>query len=125
VRLLLDTHVYLWWLSDDDRLSGIAAQAIADPDAVVHVSAASIWECSIKLALGRLAVNGLDMVSEIAANGFSALSVTATHGWEAGALPSHHRDPFDRMLIAQARCEQLTLVTADAAFADYDVALLG
>jgi PIN domain nuclease of toxin-antitoxin system len=124
VNLLLDTHMYLWWLTDDARLSDPAVRAIADPAAVVHVSAASIWECSVKTALGRLEVDGLDLVEEITANGFSHLPITATHAWEAGSLPPHHRDPFDRVLIAQARCEQLLLVTSDEAVGAYDVAVL-
>lgn len=125
MRLLLDTHVYLWWLLDSPRLPGDAADAIADPSTIVCVSAASIWEASIKSSLGRLALDGMDLVSEVGLNGFVDLDVSGAHGWSAGQLPAHHRDPFDRLLVAQARHEQLLLVTADEVLARYDVAILG
>lgn len=121
MRLLLDTHAFLWWLTDVDRLSGSARHVIEDPDNVVHVSAASVWEASIKTALGHLDVGSDDLPAEIAATGFVELPVTAKHGWRAGALPLHHRDPFDRLLVAQAQLERLVLVTADSALAAYDV----
>jgi PIN domain nuclease of toxin-antitoxin system len=124
MRVLLDTHIYLWWLLDSPRMPDQAAEVIADPGTIVCVSAASIWEASIKSALGRLDLDGIDLVAEIAANGFSELPVSGAHGWSAGDLPAHHRDPFDRVLVAQARHEQLLLVTTDEVLGHYDVAVL-
>lgn len=123
MRILLDTHVYLWWLRDDRKLTRKLAEAIADPAHTILVSAASVWEASIKIALGRLAVAG-DLVAEIEANGFVELPVAARHAQLAGALPRHHEDPFDRLLVAQASIEGLRLATVDLAFRHYDVALL-
>lgn len=123
MRLLLDTHAYLWWLSDDSRLSAGAREKMADPAAIVYVSAASVWEISIKTQLGKLDVDG-DPVEEIWSNGFVELPMTARHADHAGRLPRHHDDPFDRMLIAQAKLEHLLLVSRDAVFKDYSVSLL-
>lgn len=125
MRVLLDTHVYLWWLLDSPRIAPSAAEVIADPATVVCVSAASIWEASIKSALGRLDTDGIDLAVEVGRNGFVEFGVSAAHGWSAGRLPPHHRDPFDRMLVAQARHEQLLLVTDDELLARYDVPILG
>jgi PIN domain nuclease of toxin-antitoxin system len=123
VTLLLDTHVLLWWLGEDDRLTPTMREAIADPGAAVAVSAASAWEMSIKAALGKLSVPD-DLVAELAHHGFESLPITVEDGLAAGALPRHHDDPFDRMLIAQATRRRLVLVTADRRFADYDVVTL-
>jgi PIN domain nuclease of toxin-antitoxin system len=123
VKILLDTHVYLWWLRADRKLTRKLAEAIADPAHTVLVSAASVWEAAIKSALGRLDVDG-DLVAEIEANGFVELPVTARHAQLAGALPRHHEDPFDRLLVAQAALEGVRLATIDPAFRHYDVALL-
>ncbi len=123
MRLLLDTHAYLWWLNDDPKLSDQARQGMADLTAIVYVSAASIWEISIKTQLGKLAIDG-DPVKEIWSNGFVELPMTARHADHAGRLPRHHEDPFDRMLIAQAQLEHLVLVSRDAAFKEYTVSLL-
>ncbi|MBB3084300.1 type II toxin-antitoxin system VapC family toxin [Geodermatophilus sabuli] len=123
MTLLLDTHVLLWWLGEDDRLTPTMREAIADPGAAVAVSAASAWEMSIKAALGKLTAPE-DLVAELAHHGFDPLPVTVEDGLAAGALPRHHDDPFDRMLIAQARRRRLVLVTADRRFADYDVLTL-
>jgi PIN domain nuclease of toxin-antitoxin system len=124
VRLLLDTHAFLWWLQDSARLSAEARAAVADPRAEVHVSAASLWEVSIKMALGKLRVGESDLPAEIEANGFAELPMTARHAWRAGRLPRHHEDPFDRMLAAQAEIEALTLVTHDPVFTSYKIDLL-
>lgn len=124
MRLLLDTQVYLWWLADDANLPEKARAAIADGRSVVHVSAASLWEVSIKEALGRVDLGGADLADEISANGFVELPVNARHTGLAADLPLRHDDPFDRMLVAQAQAEGLTLVTANLALADYDVPLL-
>lgn len=123
MKILLDTHVYLWWLRDDRKLTRKLAEAIADPAHTILVSAASVWETSIKIALGRLHVEG-DLVDEIEANGFVELPVNARHAQLAGALPRHHEDPFDRLLVAQASLEGLRLATVDSSFRHYDVALV-
>ena len=120
--LLLDTHVFLWWRADDPRLGKVAREAIAGAD-LVFVSAASAWEAAIKQALGRLEIPDR-FTAGVEASGFSRLPISFAHAERAGALPLHHRDPFDRMLVAQALEEHLTLVTRDAALAAYDVPLL-
>ena len=123
MTLLLDTHVLLWWLADDPRLTPTMRDAIADPSTAVMVSAASAWEAAIKASVGKLrAPDGLQQ--ELRRQGFDELPVTVDDGLVAGALPRHHSDPFDRMLIAQAARRQLVLVTADRRFADYDVLTL-
>ena len=124
MRLLLDTHTYLWWLADDASLSSAARSGIAAPESIVHVSAATIWEAEIKAALGRLDTNGADLADEIANNGFVELAITARHAAVAGRLPRHHADPFDRMLVAQAQTEGLLLVTRDRQISEYKVDLL-
>ena len=120
MNLLLDTPILLWWLADDARLPPSAATAVADGDNVVRVSAASAWEIAIKKAAGRLDAPD-DLVDTLGSNDFDPLAITAAHALAAGVLPTYHADPFDRMLIAQARIEQLTLVTVDSRFAEYDV----
>jgi PIN domain nuclease of toxin-antitoxin system len=123
MTLLLDTHVLLWWLADDPRLTPAMREAIADPSTAVMVSAASAWEVAIKAAAGKLTVpDGLPQ--ELARHGFDELPVTVEDGLAAGALPRHHGDPFDRMLIAQATRRRIVVVTADRRFADYDVLTL-
>ena len=124
MKLLLDARAYLWWLADDRRLGARARKAITDPANAVLVSAATIWEIAIKAALGRLDLHGADMVAELAANRFSELPITAVHAAAAAALPRHHDDPFDRMLIAQAQIERLRCVTRDPAFSAYRVPTL-
>jgi PIN domain nuclease of toxin-antitoxin system len=122
VSLLLDTHVVLWWL-DGSRLGDAVLEKIADPGELVVVSTASIWEAAIKTALGKLETPealGRVVVDE----GFERLPITFEHAERAGALPAHHRDPFDRMLVAQALTEGLTLVTHDPAFDPYGLDLL-
>lgn len=123
MRILLDTHILLWWLADDPTLPAQAAAAIAEADTEVIVSTASVWEISIKRAAGRLDSPG-DLLAALSANEFDTLSITADHALVAGGLPAHHSDPFDRMLIAQARAEALTLVSVDSRFSDYEVDLL-
>jgi PIN domain nuclease of toxin-antitoxin system len=120
VNLLVDTHVLLWWLADDPRLPGAARAAIAAPEHRVSVSAASAWEIAIKRALGKLDAPD-DLRTTIIACGFEEVPVTIDHASIAGALPRHHDDPFDRMLVAQAQVEELTIITLDARFASYDV----
>ncbi|MBL4760168.1 MAG: type II toxin-antitoxin system VapC family toxin [Mariprofundaceae bacterium] len=124
MKVLLDTHVLLWWLSDDVKLSERARLTINNPSNQVYVSAVSGWEISIKHALSRLDVDVDKLMDEVEHNGFMLLNISFQHGITAGGLPSHHRDPFDRMLIAQAQCEQLQLISVDAYFSDYDVDVL-
>ena len=111
MNLLLDTHVLLWW-SEEQRISPEAFEAIADPDNIVYVSAASIWEISIKRASGKLRVD--DAIFDVRTDDFEPLPITHADARLAGSLPDHHRDPFDRMLVAQALAHDLTLVTRDA-----------
>ena len=122
MRLLLDTHALLWWLADEG-LTTPAQNAIADPGNLVLVSAATAWEISIKKALGKLAAPD-DLEHQVQAGGFSPLPISIAHGVAAGQLPRHHEDPFDRMLIAQALADGLTIVTRDKRFDAYGVALL-
>jgi len=124
VRLLLDTHTFLWWLTDDRKLGRKARAAITDTGSVVHVSAASCWEMAIKATLGRIDLGGADLATEIPANGFVELPITARHALRAGDLPRHHADPFDRMLVAQALVEELVLVTHDQGLGRYGLSLL-
>jgi PIN domain nuclease of toxin-antitoxin system len=119
-RLLVDTHTLLWALARVEALSPDATVAITDPGNDAFVSAATVWEIAIKRSVGKLEVPD-DLPEIIAARGFTWLPVSSAHAWAARDLPMHHRDPFDRMLIAQAQCEQLAIVTADADFAAYDV----
>lgn len=123
MKVLLDTHILLWWLADDRRLPAQAAATIADVDNEVVVSAASTWEISIKQAAGRLDAPD-DLLDALAANDFGTLAITTEHAIAAGRLPAHHADPFDRMLVAQAQIEGLTLVSVDGRFSEYEVELL-
>jgi PIN domain nuclease of toxin-antitoxin system len=119
-RLLLDTHAVLWWLTDDPALSAPARDALADPVNEPLVSAASIWEIAIKRSLGKLTAPD-DLPSRVAEQGFSWLPVNAMHAWQVRELPAHHRDPFDRLLIAQALVERLPIITTDPRFNDYGI----
>lgn len=123
MRLLLDTHTLLWWTTDDKRLQVPERDAIADEDSIVWVSAASLWEISIKASLGRLELDSVNLGRELERNNFLELPILWRHAESAGSLPRHHDDPFDRMLIAQAQAEQLVLVSYESVFRDYDVAL--
>lgn len=116
-RLLLDTHVFLWWRGEPSRLSHEARTRIAGAD-IVFVSAASAWEAGIKVALGRLTLPDT-LEAGVSASGFEKLLITFAHAERAAALPPHHRDPFDRMLVAQAQAEVLTLVTRDRLLEPY------
>jgi len=124
VRLLLDTHVLLWALTDDPSLSAAARAAIVDGRNRVVVSAVSAWEITIKRSLGKLRAPA-DLAEEVAAHRFTPLAVSLEHALAVGALPDLHRDPFDRLLVAQAGVEGLTIVTRDRAIARYDVDVLG
>ena len=122
-RLLLDTHVLMWSLSDPAKLGAAARSALRDSENEVLVSAGSIWEIAIKRASGKLRAPE-HLRSGIEQQGFQHLPMTFVHAERAGSLPLHHRDPFDRMLIAQAQIENLMLVTADARIAHYEVPIL-
>ncbi len=124
MRLLLDTHILLWWLKDDSRLKRPEREAIAHPDSIVQVSAASLWEITIKASLRKIELEDVDLAREIAADDFLELPVRWRHATAAGSLPRHHDDPFDRMMIAQAQLEGLILVSYDDVFRKYSVSLL-
>lgn len=117
MNLLLDTNVLLWWLADSPRLSRDARKIITSSP-VVFVSAATTWEIEIKRALGKLKAPE-DLEEELSASHFVPLAITVAHSIAAAKLPRHHDDPFDRMLIAQASLEGLTLVTSDRKLGDY------
>jgi PIN domain nuclease of toxin-antitoxin system len=119
VRLLLDTHILLWWLSDDRKLATGARETIANPNNDVLVSSVSAWEISIKTALGRLDIELDDLEDAIAKTGFRPLPITLRHAITAGRLPNVHRDPFDRMLVAQASVEEVRVVSHDRVFERY------
>jgi PIN domain nuclease of toxin-antitoxin system len=118
MRLLLDTHVFLWCVSDDRRLTK-AARALLSGATEIYVSSASIWEAAIKARLGKLDVNIDELVSVIAESGFLELPVAANHAAAVARLPDVHNDPFDRLLIAQALSEPLRFLTADAVLGQY------
>lgn len=123
MRVLLDTHTLLWWLAGDESLSTRAIQVISSPKTTVYVSAASAWEIAIKKALGKLQSPD-NLVAALAANRFQHLPVTIEHALHAGSLPRHHDDPFDRMLIAQALLEKLTVITRDKTIPVYTSAVI-
>jgi PIN domain nuclease of toxin-antitoxin system len=118
MRLLLDTHVFLWALAGSPRLKSAARARIEAADEV-FVSAASIWEVAIKVRLGKLTADLDALVAAMAESGFSELPVRAVHAARVASLPALHEDPFDRLLVAQALCEPLHLLTADGAVAQY------
>ena len=120
MRLLLDTHALLWWLADDPTLDASARDAITSSETEVFVSAAVMWEIEIKRASGRLRAPS-DLLETIEGGGFRELPVSGVHAVAAAGLPPHHADPFDRMLVAQAQLEGLTLVTRDERLRQYDV----
>lgn len=123
MRILLDTHFLLWWLSDDPELGDHARDLIGAPDNLIFYSAASIWEIRIKQGIGKLDIVD-DFVDVLANQAFEQLPITVNHAHAVRDLPLHHRDPFDRMLVAQARFERLTMLTRDEVIGQYDVAVL-
>lgn len=122
-RLLLDTHTLLWWVSNHPSLSARADRALGDPANEVFVSAASAWEVTTKARLGKVTAGLLaqDFVGEVRRQGFIPLPISLDHGQRAGSLPGPHRDPFDRMLIAQAQAENLVLVSNEILFDTYGI----
>jgi PIN domain nuclease of toxin-antitoxin system len=128
MKILLDTHAWLWLLAAPERLSAEAQARVLAGTTVLYLSAASSWEIAIKQALGRLDVGGdpEHVIPELMQRSdVVALDVTHQHTLRAGALPLHHRDPFDRLLIAQAEIEKLPIMTADPVFAEYEVDVVG
>jgi PIN domain nuclease of toxin-antitoxin system len=126
-RLLLDTHAFIWWATRDPRLTGRAGEVIAARKTIVFLSVVTPWEMTIKHAIGRLELSESPrslVYAQIARNGYRPLDVSLEHVLAVGELPLHHRDPFDRLLIAQARAEGLTLVSGDAVFGRYDLPVL-
>jgi len=127
VRALLDTHAFLWWLADSGRLSETARRAIADDTNEIAVSAASAWEIATKVRIGKLPgaeALARDIAGHIARQGFEELAIGVIDAERAGHLPGPHRDPFDRMLIAQALAHDLAMVSTDPMFDRYGVARL-
>ena len=127
VRVLLDTHALLWWLFDDPKLSSAARSVIVSPGNEVVVSAASAWEIATKHRLGRLPEAGdvaVRLPHYLRRARFAVLAISLEHAQAAGALPGPHKDPFDRMLVAQARIEDLAVATVDGVFRDYGVAVI-
>lgn len=124
MKFLLDTHTFLWWITDDPRLSSTVRDLIGDGRNTLYWSAASSWEVSIKYALGRLPLPEIPeqfLPAELGKNRIDSLPIIDTHAFHAGLLPHHHRDPFDRMLVAQARVESLVLLSNDQQLSLYDV----
>lgn len=127
MRLLLDTQCWLWWFAQPERLSEEAIAQITEETNELWFSVASIWEIGIKVAIGKLPLpEPIDQYisSRMIQLGVRALEITAPHALRAATLPLHHRDPFDRMLIAQAQAEKMTIISADSMFHQYDVSLL-
>lgn len=124
MRLLIDTHIFVWMSSQPERLSPAAAAAVVDPDNEVFLSAISVWEISIKRALGRLPFPLERLDALLTEMGIEMLDLSAAHGIAAGGLPRHHDDPFDRALVAQSQIEGMTLVSADQAVARYGVPVI-
>lgn len=123
MNLFLDTHILLWWLDDNPSLSEQARKAISDTNNLIVLSAVVIWEIRIKQALDKLRIvpNFYEVIKQ---QGFEMLSITPDHAYAVGDLPAHHRDPFDRMLIAQAKLEGFTVVTHDPIFKKYQIPVL-
>jgi PIN domain nuclease of toxin-antitoxin system len=126
MRLLLDTHVFLWWIADSRQLSEQARECIADGQNTLYWSAASSWEVAIKHSLGRLKLSqspGKFIPKELVKNRVESLPIVDAHALTAGLLPPHHKDPFDRMLVAQAQIEGMVLLTNDAALSRYEISI--
>ena len=124
MRLLLDTHGWLWMRAEPERLADSSRQLLHDPANELFLSAASVWEIAIKFAIGKLRLPeppAVFITQRMVEDRVGALPILHAHALRAGELPLHHRDPFDRLLIAQAQIEGLTVLTADRVFAKYDV----
>ncbi|MCH8093995.1 MAG: type II toxin-antitoxin system VapC family toxin [Chloroflexi bacterium] len=124
MKLIVDTQVFLWWLVDDPALSGRARRIMRDAGNTLYLSAVSAWEIAIKAALGRLELSGeptLVIPEQMAANSIEPLPVQISHALHVYSLPAHHRDPFDRMLVAQSQIEGLPIITSDVRIGQYEV----
>ncbi len=124
VNLLLDTHTFLWAIDNSPRLSPKARDAIIDGNNIVFVSAATAWEIAIKKSIGKLEIPNSDYLEELRLHRFTPLDITTEHALTVETLPPIHKDPFDRMLIAQAQVEKLTLITADPKIKTYSVSII-
>ena len=124
MNLLLDTHTFLWAIDDSPNLSQEARAAITDGNNLVFVSAATAWEISIKKAIGKLVFPGGSYLDELSVHRFMPLDITTEHALAVENLPQHHKDPFDRLLVAQAQIEKLTLVTRDPRIKQYSVQII-
>jgi len=124
MNLLLDTHAILWAVNNNPNLSRAVREAIVDGHNIVYINAATAWEISIKRALGKLRIPESDHLEELRLHRFMPLSITTEHALTVENLPPHHKDPFDRMLIAQAQGEKLALVTRDLRIESYDVQII-
>ncbi|WP_263352335.1 type II toxin-antitoxin system VapC family toxin [Acidicapsa acidisoli] len=120
MKILLDTHIFLWWTQNDSRLQSVHRDAIRLPENQIYVSAASAWEIGIKRKIGKLAFAG-SIADAIAKYRFEALAISVEHAETAGSLPAIHTDPFDRLLVAQTYLESITLVTVDEQILRYQV----
>ena len=124
MRVLLDTHAFLWWITDDPRLSGRAREVISDGRNELYFSAASGWEIAIKAGLGRLEISGdlqRFVAEQLSRNAIQTLPIHLSHVLHTSALPSHHGDPFDRILVSQALLEKMPLMSADPQITRYPV----
>lgn len=124
MRLLLDTHTFLWWVADAQQISSTARKAIAQPQNDCWVSVASFWELAIKVSLGKLEISGTlgrFLPEQLSLNSFRELPIETRHAARVARLPFHHRDPFDRLLVVQALEEDLAVVSADPVFRRYGV----
>ncbi|MGG6269803.1 type II toxin-antitoxin system VapC family toxin [Leptolyngbya sp. AN03gr2] len=127
MRVLLDTHAFLWWMSDDSQLSTAARAIISDPENTIFVSVVSVWEIIIKQGTGKLILSepAEDYVPDrIRSNQFSTLSVEMRHILRIASLPALHRDPFDRLLIAQSECENLAIISVDHLIQQYSITVI-
>ena len=124
MKLIIDTQILIWWLTANKRLPNKAAEIIADGTNEVLVSAASIWEVAIKMSLGKIQLSGNNFEERLIASGLTPVAVKLSHALESAALPLHHRDPFDRMLVAQSLIEDCYLLTADKPLAVYGKTVL-
>jgi PIN domain nuclease of toxin-antitoxin system len=120
MKLLLDTHILIWWLSQDRRLSQLETDIITEPDNLIFVSAATAWEIAVKKMIGKLEAPD-DLPAALAANNFLELPITIDHSQKLYQLPLHHHDPFDRIMVAQAISEDLIFMTRDAKIALYEI----
>lgn len=119
MRVLVDTHIVLWWLIDSRKLPEDAERIIKDKDNAIFVSAASIWEIAVKATLGQIEVDPFAIEAAIEPSGFVELPITGKHAAQLSKLPLHHRDPFDRILVAQSLLEPMRLLTGDQVLAQY------